>query len=82
MMKILSLKWYHMIIIMLLTLVATYFVSNVLCGIYAVLVMMSSLYWISKFKVAKQQFIQHPDSFRSTTCEFNNEDSKNINKDI
>ena len=81
-MKILSLKWYHMAIIMLLTLVATYFVSNVLCGIYAVFVMMSSLYWISKFKVAKQQFIQHPDSFRSTICESNNGNNKNINKDI
>lgn len=81
-MKILSLKWYHMVIIMLLTLVATYFVNNVLCGIYAILAMMSSLYWISKFKVAKQQLIKHPDSFRSTTCESNNVDSRNINKDI
>ena len=82
MMKILSLKWYHMVIIMLLTLVTTYFVNNALCGIYAVFAMVSSLYWISKFKVAKQQFIKHLDSFRSTTCESNNGDSKNINKDI
>lgn len=75
------LNWYHMLAIVIMTAVASYFVDKTFCGIYVVFALMSAIYWSAKFNKAKEELYRHQNAFRSTTCTSDNVNGGTNDKD-
>ena len=60
-----SIKWYYMLLIVLATCIATYFVNYIFCGIYTLFAFISIIYWLSKYNIAKEEFNKHLDTSRT-----------------
>ena len=54
-----------MLLIVLATCIATYFVNYIFCGIYTLFAFISIIYWLSKYNIAKEEFNKHLDTSRT-----------------
>lgn len=71
-----------MLLIILATCVATYFVNRIFFGIYTLFAFISVIYWVSKFNVTKEEHDKHLDASRTHLDTLNIPDVNSIvNKD-